>query len=285
MYTPTKCKPLSESTHIPQIRLLLQGFFGTGKTKGALTFPNPVVLNLDRGLGGHQDRTDVIEVPFYDDNWVRDWSGDLAYNNVQLKDKLIKWTEQEAVKLTEEQTLVFDGNTGLQNAYHKWFSKNQSKFMTSAGQVDGFAEWKIKRQYYGELMELFKTLKCHVVFICHEVDQKDKVPVGMPVSYSGKIRPLLTGGFGDELGSHFTDVFRAHASSRPTDFKSLKPDDVRRDWGMTVAQYEQFCLSFPRNTIYYWQTDSDNIFDGKCSTLREYPKYLPPVYSSLLNKQ
>ena len=278
-YIPTGCKSLAETTQVPQVRLLIQGFPGTGKTWGGLTFPNPVVCNLDRGLGAHFGRADVIEVPLYDAKFVRESMKKPSYNPADLKDILLKWLETEAIKLTDTQTLVVDGNTGIQNAYHKWYENNKALFFTQSGQENSFKEWTVKKTYYGEVMEIFKTLKCHVVFICHEVDQKDKNGPQGP-SYSGKIRPLLTGAFGDELGSHFTDVFRAHATDRPSDFSTLKADDIKKNWNMTIPEYQKWCMSFPRNTVYYWQTESDNIFDAKASSLVGHPRYVPATFES-----
>lgn len=277
MYKPTGCKALNEIQSEQQIRLGLQGYPGVGKTWAALTFPNPVVVNLDRGLGAHQGRSDVIEVPLYDASFCR--TIDPQFNPAKLKDVIIKWLETEARKLSPEQTLVFDGNTGLQNAYHKWFEANRMLFLTSGGQVNEFKEWTVKKTYYGEVMELFKTLACHVVFICHEVDQKDKNGPQGP-QYSGKVRPLLTGAFGDEIGSHFTDWFRAHAVDKPPVWDMVKEEDVKKQWGISKSEYKAWCDAFPRNTIYYWQTESDSIFDAKASSLVGFPRYIPAEYKS-----
>jgi len=274
IYKPANCRTLNELKDVPQIRLGIQGFSGTGKTWAALTFPNPVVVNIDRGLGAHIGRTDVIEVPLYDASFCK--TLDPQYHPTKLKDVIIKWLETEGRKLSPEQTLVFDGNTGLANAYHKWFNINQSLFLTKTGQINDFAEWTVKKTYYGEIMELFKTLQCHVVFLCHEVDLKDKNGVAGPV-YSGKVRPLLTGAFGDELVSHFTDWFRAHATDKIVDPKA---DDIMNKWKMSLADYKKWSDSFPRNTTYSWQTDGDNIFDGKSSSLVNFPKFIPADYAS-----
>ena len=81
IYKPSGSINLSESQTKPQIRLGIQGPPGSGKTWAALTFPNPVIINLDRGLGAHAGRSDVIDVPFYSGSFVdkiiprldRDW--------------------------------------------------------------------------------------------------------------------------------------------------------------------------------------------------------------------
>ena len=278
IYTPNNCKPLSESKVEQQIRLGIQGYPGTGKTWAALTFPNPVVANLDRGLAAHDKRADVIEVPLYNPQWIRETMRLPAYHPSGLKDICIKWLETEATKLTPEQTLVWDGNTGLQNAYHKWYEANQTLFLTKQGNVNEFAEWTVKKKFFSEIMEIFKSLSCHVVYCCHEIDMKDKNGVNGPL-YSGKIRPLLTGAFGDEIEGHFNNWFRAHAADKPADFTSLKADSVMKMWGMTIDEFRKFCDTFPRGTIYYWQTESDSVFDAKCS-LVNFPRYVPARYET-----
>ena len=243
-YIPSDCATIVAEQ---QIRLGLQGYPGTGKTWAALTAPNPVVLNLDRGLGAHIGRKDVIEVPF----WNRDFCKkvDLNYKPERLKDALIKWLEKEGSKLEPDQTLVVDGNTGFQSAYNMWYAANMQNFLTKQGQVNDFAEWAQKRIFFDEVMVNLKTLRCNVIYICHEVDQKDKNGPTGP-TYSGKVRPLLTGGFGDELASHFTDWFR------------------------------QICVEKDGKTEYLWQTTGDSIFDAKCGSLVGQPKLVPPNWST-----
>ncbi len=130
-------------------------------------------------------------------------------------------------------------------------------------------------------MEMSKTWKCKFVYICHEADQKDKNGV-FGASYSGKVRPLLTGAFGDELSTHFTDFFRQHAKTKPLNYDVLDEALLKKEWMMTKPEFKKFCDTFPRNTYYCWQTDGDDVFDGKASSLVNFPKYLPPTYESVL---
>lgn len=274
IYKPAGAVSLDMLKDKPQIRLGIQGYGGTGKTWAALTFPNPIVLNLDRGLGAHQGRGDVIEIPFY--------KKEFAGVGNELKDKLLIWLEKEGKKLTQAQTLVFDGCTSLQNAYHRWFADNQMSFLTKSGKVDDFAEYQVKKKYFAEIFELFKVLHCNVIFIAHEAAQRDKSTTpGQPGEYTGKIRPLLSGQFNDELLNHMTDWFRQHAGDKPDLTQEIKPATLQA-FGMTSSEFKEMCNSFPRNTIYYWQTDSDSTFDGKCSSLVNFPKYLKADYSSFI---
>jgi len=268
MYLPPNSNNLSTVKDMPQIRAGIQGFPGTGKTWAALTFPNPLVLNLDRGLGAHAGRSDVHEIPFYSPDFCKTLKS--PYLPTDLKDILHIWIDKEGRKLEPDQTLIVDGLTGIQNAYHKWYTVNQ--VYTKAGKVDDFAEWNLKKSFFSEFIEYFKYIKCHVVIIAHEADKKEK-----DGTYSGKVRPLLTGQFGDELVSHFTDWFRAHSSDKPT---AEVPEQKLKDFRMTAAEYKKWCDSFPRNTLYYWQTEGDNVFDGKCSSMVNFPKFIPADYAS-----
>jgi hypothetical protein len=273
LYKPKGSYTLDKILSIPQIRLGIQGYGGTGKTWSSLTFPNPVVLNLDRGLGAHLGRADVTEIPFY----KPEFSGS---GMEELKDKIIEWLSTEGKRLTPEQTLVFDGCTSLQAAYHMWYRANRHLFLTKQGKEDDFAQWRVKVEFYGEIMAIFKSLQCHVIFIAHEADKKDK-----DGSYSGKIRPLLTGQFNDELVSHFTDFFRQLTNDKPSADTEISQESLAK-WGMkTRVEFDAMCATFPRNTIYYWQTCSDSVFDGKCSSLVEYPMYMPANYNSFLKYQ
>lgn len=270
IYVPPGSNNL-ENVSLAQIRLGLQGFAGTGKTWGALTFPNPIVVNIDRGLGAHSGRKDVIELPFYNKEFSKKYWPSEPEN---IKEAVMVWLQKEAGKLTTNQTLVVDGLTGLESSYHTDFKKHPV-YSSNSGKLDPRVEWGLKLVYFGELCDLFNTLNCNVVFIGHESEKKDK-----DGEYSGKIRPLMSGAFADKIVGKFTDWFRQLASSKPKDFATLNVDNLKRDWRMTIAEFQAMCNTFPRNTIYYWNLESDDTFDGKCSSLVNFPKYIPANYES-----
>lgn len=274
IYIPPNCRTLADPSAIQQIRVGIQGFPGVGKTWAALTFPNPIVLNLDRGLGAHQGRSDVLEIPFYEAKF----SG----GKLELKDRLVAWLDREGPKLSNSQTLIFDSLSCLQTSYHLWFDANRMSFLTKAGKVDEFAEFQVKNKYMGEIFDnLFKSFKCNIVLLCHESERADKpTTVGQPGEYTGKIRPLLTGAYGDTIVKDFTDWFRQHAGEKPKDYSALTPETLA-NWGLkTKEEFRAMCDSFPRNTIYYWETDSNNRSDGKAGSLVGFPKFIPANYQS-----
>lgn len=272
LYIPAGCQYLSDIKEIPQIRLGIQGYGGTGKTWAALTFPNCIVANLDRGLGAHVGRNDIIEIPFYNPDFCK--KVDPNYTPIRKKDVLLKWLTEHGMKLKPHQTLVWDGNTPTQAAYHVWYEANKMKFLTRDGKINEFAEWNQKVAYYSELFDILKILPCHVVFICHEVDKKEKTG-----GYAGKVRPLLTGQMGDEMTTHFTDWFRQLSGSKPANYDTIS-EDTLRTWRLSKSEFKAMCDTFQGETVYYWQTVGDDIFDAKASSLINPPRFIPANYTS-----
>lgn len=280
LYIPPGCSTLADLKDIPQIRLGLQGLPKIGKTWAALTFPNAIVLSIDRGLGAHIGREDVIEIPFWNPEFVDKIVPRYMNNKVlyapNKSDAIPKWLQTEGQKLTAAQTLVIDGSTGLQNAFETEY--NYHPLTTKGGAIDDFAPWRLKKAYFGELCELLKTLKCHVIYICHETPDRDKKG-----ELNGLVRPLLTGQFGDELASHFTDWFRCLACEKPKTAERIKA--FKEAFSLTDEGFKWWMEKSTTDTIYYWQTMSDNLAKCGTSSLVNAPKYILADYSSFQNYQ
>ena len=269
LYIPKGCTTLADSPTDPQIRLGLQGFPKCGKTFAALTFPNPIVANLDRGLGAHEGRSDIIEVPFWNGTFcdgIIPRSGNA--NPPNRKDALLKWIHFEGAKLVPEQTLIIDSLSAIEDAFHTEYRINP--VVTKGGSEQGFAEWKHKQTYFGELMGEIKSLRCNVILCAHQSEN----------SLKGGFRPLLSGGFADKLESHFTDWFNCIAVEKPVpdkveDFKTkfgIKDKDTMPDWFQSTKS----------NTIYLWQTQSSQIADCGTTHLVNAPKFVLAGYNTFL---
>jgi len=102
-------------------------------------------------------------------------------------------------------------------------------------------------------------------------------------SYNGNVRPLLNGQYGDKIVGDFTDWFRQRTGEKP-DVDKLSQDDIKKiddNWNMNKEEYRAMLNTFtPKRTYYYWQVQGDDIFDGKCSSLVNPPKYIPAHFSS-----
>lgn len=273
IYRPPSSKLLSELQAEPQLRVGLQGPPGCGKTWCSLTFPNPIVLNFDRGLGAHVGRPDVQEIPFYDPKFVDSVKARTGLSSPpNRRDALLIWLSQHGTKLSCNQTLVIDSLTQLQNAFHSEYDINPT--IARSGKIDEFAVWNQKVRYFGDLCDMLKALPCHVVLTSHETADRDK-----DGNYNGGVRPLLTGQFADQLASHFTDFFRCHAFAKPSGDRMAKFKEVMLvdDVGSRelIASTSPSCQS-----IYMLQTQADEICKCKTSTLVGAPKFVLANYST-----
>ncbi len=224
----------------------------------------------------------------YDNAWVESVSKrkspqymDIRENVPVMKDRpfdrrgaLIKFLYGEATKLTKEQTLIIDGGTGVQSAFHVAYWCDPS--LDRDGKIKPYEEYKQKINYFTEMALCFKALACNVIYICHESqDRNDKGDL------NGRIRPLLSGAFQDELQSHFTDWFRAHVIEKPE--AGAKTDEFKKKYFLTDAQFKEWMDSTDKEhrSIYLWQTYPDSI--ATCGTsLKNTPKFIPASYQSIL---
>lgn len=277
LYIPKGCTTLDKSTFSFQIRLGIQGYPNTSKTWAALTFPNPIVLNMDRKLGAHVGRTDVIETPmwyppFVDSIVMRD--GALAPPN--RKDAVLKWIGTEGMKLSENQTLIVDGSTQLQNAFKAQYDLNP-EIEAKSGKINKYGQFTQKITYFTDIFETLKSLKCHVVYICHETGARDD-----DGEMTTGVRPLLSGQMGDQMAGHFSDWFRALAIAKPlTDDRKAK---MKAAFNLTDERVKEWCASTDNETIYLWQTQSDEV--AKCGTsLLNAPKLILANYKEYAKYQ
>jgi len=268
IYKPPGSISLDEATYPDQLRVGLQGMPKSGKTFAAAGFPNPIFVSFDRGLTSHLGRKDIIEVPFYDGTFVDTIVKRATpfYTDVfkevkkitppNRKDALVMWLSTEALKLTREQTLVIDGSTGIQAAFHAQYWVNPT--LDKDGAIKPYEEWRLKIDYFAEIAMCLKALKCNVVYICHEAADRDKKG-----ELNGQIRPLLSGAFCDELQSHFTDWFRCLVIEKPS---SEKMEDFKKAFSLTSITAKQWIESTPPEVkcIFVWQTQPDQ--HAKCGT-------------------
>ena len=273
VYKPAGCKPLSE---LPdgQVRLLVFGPPFSGKTTGSLTFPNPVALSFDRKLTAHTHREDVFNVPFYDGAFC---DGIIRRNGLATppnrRDALLKWLLTEGVKLTVNQTAVLDNSTGIEEAFHTQYGLNP--VISKAGEIDAFAEWRQKVDFFGDLFTALKAMHCNVVYICHEAPDRDKKG-----ELNGKIRPLMTGQVADKMGGNFTDCFAAITIAKPNGDDAFKK--MCAHFKIDEATGKEWVASTPptHGTIYLWQTQSDELRSCGTTSLYNCPKYILADFKS-----
>lgn len=262
MFIPESAVSIKDQV-FQQIRLLLQGYGGTGKTYSALTFPNVIVANIDRGLTAHLGK-DIPEFKLYEPAFVDARSKRVfATAPPNRRDAFLHLMRNDFPKLQQDQTLLEDSWTSLQNAFDQQTSLEPS--FSTTGKEDKYVFWKRKMDFSLEVVEGNKSLNCHVIVTCHE--QADRNDDG---NLNGKLKPLMQGQFADQLLGHFTDVFRQLAISKPTDVSKVNLSDYGCK---TVADFQALMNSFTTNTMYLWQTQSDSVVNCK-TALVGAPKFI-----------
>jgi len=243
-YTPPFAQNMQDKK-IGQIRLGIQGESGSFKTGAALTFPNPTVYDYDNGLRAYAGQ-DITVIPFHDYDFM------CALNNGKYKprrpktqpnrrDALLWVLETEGYKMTEDQTLILDSWTTIQDAFGA--EEDVEPATTKKGEIDEFAYWQHKIEYSEKIMSWLAALKCHVVVSFHEIKLRSPITGQL----MDKIGPLMQGKFVAKLQLYFTDFFRAIAVG-----KTRK----RADGTMETI-----------GTEFFWQVRSDDTFTAKTRLL------------------
>jgi len=276
LYIPQGARTL-KTIHSAQLRLGIQGPPGEGKTWFATTFPHPVVGNIDRGLGAHIGRSDIIDIPFYDAEFCKSvgakWKQGEAINR---KDAILNWCRKELPRLSAKQTFILDASSGLESAFD--IEEAKTPFYTKSGEEDKFVFWRHKVEWFQTLFEdIFKSVSCDIIYICHE--QQERNSKG---DLTGKNTPLFTGQFKDKLISHLTDHFRQHCVDKKADEKI--DDKLLKLWGMqSKDEFKKMQDTFIANSIYCLQTEGDDIFSAKASSLIPgSPRFIPANYNSFM---
>jgi hypothetical protein len=257
------------------IRLLLLGAPGEGKTWSALTFPNPIIRNFDNKLTGYQEShpDSNIQVVNFDKELVVDKLGcsNMGFgkpNNpafpLNVRDAAKKWLTIFGPELTPEQTLVDDSWTSLQNRFDIQSQLPHEISYTKSGEEDKFAFWRMKQKYSGEMTELYKTLRCNVVVICHEVKERNE-----DGNLTGKLKPLMQGGFADQLVGQFSDAYRQICITK--DMKEY--ESIKKTLGRDINGEREWL----------WFTKSNALFTA-CSSVKGLPPLVPATYESLIKK-
>lgn len=253
MYTPSNSS-LSAPGHF---RLGLQGYPGTGKTTGALTFPNCYALDFDHKLPSGVPSTNFWDAAVVDKIKLRGnpkWPANKA-------GALLDFLTTEGPKFSSEQTILIDSFTMVDAAWHDYINAGPPR--NKEGEINTMAIWGMKLDYMRALFDRLRSLACNVVITFHE-SEKTNVD-GVTIN---KCRPLLQGSFRDQIAGHFTAFFRCVVDpvDKDAEGKVLKVN------GQPAIKHG-----------YWWQVRSDDTFDAV--TAPDYlvtERFVKPHYNSIL---
>ena len=193
----------------------------TGKTTGARTFPNPIIVDFDNNIP--PGTPDVI--PMWSDAFVDTVvprRGNKYPDRIQA---LVRILGDLAAGARANQTIILDSLTRLETWYNL-HEEEAPKPITEKGKVDKFELFRWRFAYFTKLLTLFSACPANIVFICHQQQEKDDD--GRPV---GQLKPHLVGQSADKLPGMFPTLLQA---VRRTD----KDGNVEFVWRVRPGNWE-----------------------------------------------
>ena len=219
MFIPKKSIPAKDEVKSPH--LLLHGRPATGKSHNVLmTFPNIILADFDNMIPPEvmEKRPPEHIIPFYDKEWIAKNSASFG-NQSMPKDAFKWWLNNEAVKMTPEQTLVIDSLSALQDVFHIQMEP------LAQGSDNKYFPWNEKGRYLRDVHLLLRNLKCILVMIAHELEPRDEDSGKL----TSKFYPFVTGGFKAQIGRSYDNIFHSlvtedDKTKRPTYMWQIKSD-------------------------------------------------------------
>lgn len=251
MFIPKKSISVPPNTIKPP-HLLLQGPPASGKSYNVLmTFPHIIYVDFENLLPPEIPtlRPPDYIIPFYDREWLLKNSADFG----GIKSPMLAykwWLQHEAARMTDEQTLVNDSLSSIQDMFHIQVEPQ------AEGAENKYYLWNEKAKYMRDIHLLLRNLKCNVVMIAHEMEPRDEDTGKL----TGKFMPYVTGGFKAQIGRNYDNVFRAFTTEgpdkKPVYMWQIKPDKeynlrttIKTDAKYVPASFESFKIGQTGGTV------------------------------------
>lgn len=231
----------AQTTQIPHEIIGIIGAPGSGKTTSILTFPNRVWYDFDHKLPAGE-----VCIPMWDADFVASIKGvrqEFRDSPPNRRDAFRVHFRNNHSKFTEAQTLIIDSWTILQNAIDQQTQIEEDH----SSKPNPFSFWKRKAAYSIEICEMIKACKARVVVTFHEAPERNEE--GM---MTGKLKPVMDGGFKDQLFGHFTDVWHQVSNPPEVDERGI----MKKENGQTV---------YSRG--WFWNLTDDKQVNTNCNPL------------------
>lgn len=212
---------LSEIKTQGNLKILLYGNSGTGKTCFAAGFPCPILyLDFDGKVDsaalfykGQPERLEQID--------VRSLSRDLLDDPIDEMNKIISEELIPNQAAPKYKTLVLDSITtfsALCLAHVVKTNPGIKRNMTKQGAQPGLQDYGILKRVFSSLIPGLLGLPINVVMLGHIDVAKDEL--------TGELvrGPLMDGAFAKQLPIYFKEVWRSHVNQKGEHVAQTKPD-------------------------------------------------------------
>lgn len=235
----------------PDRFMLIAGAPFAGKTTAALSFPNPLVLNLDRKV----PKAGVPTVPFHDDAFVESIVRRAnPMHPVNRRDAFSLWLQANIGRL-KDYTIVLDSITALETAFHQQTLDVEQKWGINGGLYFG-----AKLNYFLSVCAMLQATGGRVIINCHLAtifvrDEKTVADVA-----TGKNKAAMTGSGAERITAFCMSIIYAYLK---TDM--AKPGVLRYMWVLRP------CPAFDARTLAQHVPPSGEIdvTDNACEAFRK----------------
>ena len=212
------------TTETQRLFVLIYGQPVTGKSTGALTFPDPHVVAIENNLPkGTKKVLPLWEDAFVDSIRKRShpsWSAN-------RRDVALIVVKDLATQMPAGSTLIIDSLTRLE----MWFNIQENEeppiLSDKTKQQDTNAHYRKRLNYFQTFLTTLTTAKCHVVALVHQQFERDEKR-----EVTQHVRPALMGQIGEQLPGFFPILLQAvRRQAKPT-------DPVTFDWRVKSSMFE-----------------------------------------------
>jgi hypothetical protein len=160
------------------IRAIIFGRAGTGKTRGAMTFPNPVIMNFDNNLP-----KGTPGIPCWNEEFLKKFK--------PMPMTIADMYRQISSQLAPDQTLIIDSLTSVERKFDTW-EKTNPIYTKRTMEPDGFSMFRRRLDFWNEIFELWRQSKHNLVVLMHQINEKNDKG-----EETQNVKPLLSGKAGD----------------------------------------------------------------------------------------
>jgi len=214
---------------INKIMALIYGQPITGKTTGARTFPNCIIVDFDGNLP--PDVPNVI--PMWSDTFVDGikpramTAPGLPPMPANRRDVLLTILADLSKSLPKGYTIIVDSLTRIESWYNAQ-EEAEPKPRGKSGDVDGHTLFRKRLAYFDTLFSMLTACPANVIFIAHQQqDRDDKGNITM------QVKPALQGQIGEKMPGYFPIVLQAR---REVDTKNTA--NINYVWRVRPTHFE-----------------------------------------------
>lgn len=185
----------------PDKFLVIAGAAFAGKTTAALSFPKPLILNLDNKV----PIKGVPTIPFHDDAFCDSIIKRAnPANPANRRDAVANWIAMNRATLAGH-TVIFDSISSLENAFYSQTFEVEKKWGVNGGLFFG-----AKLSYFSGICDALRACAMRVIVNCHllPIFAKDQNS-GADIS-TGKFKPACAGSFAEKLPTFATTMAYAY---------------------------------------------------------------------------